>query len=105
MPRGTDVEQHVVQIDGADLGSSRQGRTDYLRLGTNAIADASAPLGLGVVFSVVSKSGTNQFAGDASLHVQARAWNANNDSEGVPAIADGTETEASLGGPLLRDRL
>ena len=37
--------------------------------------------------------------------MQARAWNANNDPEGVPAIAEGTETEASLGGPLLRDRL
>ena len=31
MLRGTDVEQHVVLIDGADMGSSRQGRTDFVQ--------------------------------------------------------------------------
>jgi hypothetical protein len=31
MLRGTDVEQHVVQIDGADMASSRQGRMEIVR--------------------------------------------------------------------------
>jgi hypothetical protein len=69
MLRGTDVEQHVVLIDGADMASSRQGRMEIVRLPTNAIADsqvrtggadASAPAGLGVVFNVTTKAGTNR---------------------------------------------
>src|SRR5262245_49234398 len=40
MLRGTDVEQHVVQIDGADMVSSRQGRMETVRLPTNAVADS-----------------------------------------------------------------
>ena len=107
MLRGTDVEQHVVQIDGADMVSSRQGRMETVRLPTNAVADsqvktggadASAPAGLGVVFNVTTKVGTNRLSGTAGVHHQNRGWNADNDPLGVPAIAESSEVEASLGG-------
>ena len=113
MLRGTDVEQHVVQIDGADMVSSRQGRMETVRLPTNAVADsqvktggadASSPAGLGVVFNVTTRVGTNRFSGSAGVHHQNRAWNADNDPLGVPAIAESSEVEASLGGPIRADR-
>jgi len=45
MLRGTDVEQHVVQIDGADMVTSRQGRMETVRLPTNAVADSQVKTG------------------------------------------------------------
>ncbi|MGE0362414.1 MAG: TonB-dependent receptor [Vicinamibacterales bacterium] len=113
MLRGTDVEQHVVLIDGADMASSRQGRMEIVRLPTNAIADsqvrtagadASAPAGLGVVFNVTTRAGTNRLSGSAGVHHQNRGWNADNDPLGVPAIAETTNLEAAIGGPIRRDR-
>lgn len=88
MLRGTDVEQHVVQIDGADMVSSRQGRMETVRLPTNAVADsqvktggadASEPAGLGVMFNVTTRVGTNRLSGTAGFHHQNRRWNADND--------------------------
>jgi len=113
MLRGTDVEQHVVLIDGADMVTSRQGRMETVRLPTNAVADsqvktggadASAPAGLGVVFNVTTRVGTNRLSGTAGVHHQNRRWNADNDPLGVPAMAESSEMEASLGGPIRVDR-
>lgn len=113
MLRGTDVEQHVVQIDGADMVTARQGRMETASVPTNAIADsqvktggadASAPAGLGVVFNITTRVGTNRLTGSAGLHYQNRGWNADNDPRGVPAIAESAEGEASLGGPIRTDR-
>jgi hypothetical protein len=113
MLRGTDVEQHVVQIDGADMVSSRQGRMETVRLPTNAVADsqvktggadASSPAAMGVVFNVTTRVGTNRLSGTAGVHHQNRRWNANNDPSGVPAIAESSAGEVSLGGPIRADR-
>jgi hypothetical protein len=114
MLRGTDVEQHVVQIDGADMVSSRQGRMETVRLPIDAVADsqvktggadASSPAGLGVVFNVTTRVGTNRLSGTAAVHHQNRRWNADNDPLGVPAIAESAELEASLGGPIRTNRV
>jgi hypothetical protein len=114
MLRGTDVEQHVVLIDGADMGSSRQGRTDFVNFSALSVADSEAktgggdatqPLGLGVVLSVETKTGTNQFHGAVGSSYQNRAWNGNNDPLGVPTISEGFDPEGAIGGPILRNRL
>jgi hypothetical protein len=113
MLRGTDVEQHVVLIDGADMVTARQGPMETVRLSTIAVADsqvktggadASAPAALGVVFNVTTRVGTNRLSGSAGVHHQNRRWNADNDPLGVPAIAESSEVEASLGGPIRADR-
>ena len=113
MLRGTDVEQHVVLIDGADMGSSRQGRTDFVNFSTATVADsqvktggadAAAPIGLGVVLNVATKSGTNQLHGTLGASYQAMSWNGNNDPKGVPTISDGSDPEVAAGGPIKRDR-
>jgi hypothetical protein len=114
MLRGTEVEQHVLLIDGADMVTARQGRLETVKLANDAVADtqvktggadATAPAGLGVVFTVTTKVGTNRLSGSAGVYHQNRGWNANNDPLGVPAIAESTEFEASLGGPIKTDRV
>ena len=113
MLRGTDVEQHVILIDGADMSSARQSRTDTVNFATSSVsdsqvktggADATAPAGLGVLLNVATKSGTDQFHGTAEVSYQARAWNGNNDPKGVPTISDGVQPEVSIGGPIKKGR-
>jgi Carboxypeptidase regulatory-like domain/TonB-dependent Receptor Plug Domain len=114
MLRGTDVEQHVVLVDGADMGSSRQGRTDFVNFSPLSVADtqvktgggdASQPAGLGVVVSYEGKSGTNQFHGAVESSYQTKAWNANNNPLGVPTLSDGYDPEGAIGGPILKSHL
>ncbi|MCX6629208.1 MAG: TonB-dependent receptor [Candidatus Solibacter sp.] len=113
MLRGTDVEQHVILIDGADMSSARQSRTDTVNFATSSVsdsqvktggADATAPAGLGVLLNVATKSGTDQIHGTAEVSYQARAWNGNNDPKGVPTISDGVQPEFSIGGPIKKGR-
>ena len=92
MLRGSEIENHVVQVDGADMGSFRQGWAGlYTGLSSDAIddtqvktggVDASAPLGVGVVINVATPSGTNQFKGAASTSYQAKGWSGNNAAAG-----------------------
>ena len=66
MLRGSEIENHVVQVDGADMGSARQGWAGlYTGLSGDSIddtqvktggVDASAPLGVGVVINVSTPS-------------------------------------------------
>lgn len=114
MLRGTDVEQHVVLVDGADMGSSRQGRTDFVNFSTLSVADtqvktgggdATQPAGLGVVVSYEGKSGTNQLHGAVASSYQTKAWNANNNASGVPTLSDGYDPEGAIGGPIIKNRL
>ncbi len=114
MLRGTDVEQHVVLVDGADMGSSRQGRTDFVNFSALSVSDSQAktgggdssqPVGLGVVLSIETKTGTNKFHGAIGGSYQNRSWNGNNDPQGVPTISEGFDPEGVIGGPILKDRL
>ena len=114
MLRGTDVEQHVVLVDGGDMGSSRQGRTDFVNFSTLSVADtevktgggdATQPIGFGVVLNIEAKSGTNKFHGSVAGSFQARSWNGNNDRAGVPTVSNGYDAEAGVGGPIRKDRL
>ena len=85
--RGTENENHVVQIDGVDVGSFRQNWPGfYARLNTEAIddvqvktagVDAAAPLAVGMVINIATPSGTNQLKGSAAAVYTAKAWNGN----------------------------
>jgi hypothetical protein len=116
MLRGGEIEGHVVQVDGADMGSFRQAWAGlYVGLSTDAIedtqvktggVDASAPLGVGVVINIATPSGTNQLKGSASTLYQAKSWNGNNAApKGQSVYTKVFQPDLSLGGPILKDKL
>jgi len=116
MLRGSEIENHVVQVDGADMGSFRQGWAGlYTGLSSDAIddtqvktggVDASAPLGVGVIINVATSSGTNQLRGAVSTSYQARSWNGNNAAAGGrSAYVRLFQPDASLGGPIVKDKV
>ena len=116
MLRGSEIENHVVQVDGADMGSFRQGWAGlYVGLSTDSIedtqvktggVDASAPIGVGVIINIATPSGTNAFKGAASTIYQAKSWNGNNAAPGGQSVYNRVfQPDLSLGGPILRDRL
>ena len=96
MMRGGELENHVVQLDGADMGSFRQNRADrLLTFNTDAISDvqittgtvdASTPLGSGAVINVSTKSGTDQFRGVAGIIYTPESWNGNNAGAGTRPV-------------------
>jgi hypothetical protein len=116
MLRGSEIENHVVQVDGADMGSFRQGWAGlYVGLSSESIddtqiktggVDASAPLGVGVVINIATPSGTNQIKGSASMSYQAKGWNGNNAAAGgKSAYSKVVQPDLSLGGPLVKNKL
>ncbi len=115
MVRGGELENHVVQLDGADMGSFRQNRADrLLTLNTDAIGDvqvktaavdASVPLGSGAVINVSTKSGTDQFRGAVGAVFTPEQWNGNNAGEGTVRFNEILQPDFSLGGPIRRGRV
>jgi hypothetical protein len=110
---GADVSSQVVQLDGADALPAAQHIISRTQLSLEAIsdiqvktsvADASAPLGLGVVASVVTHSGTNQLRGTGALTYQGLHWNATNVVGGTTAATSLMQPDVSVGGPVIRDR-
>jgi hypothetical protein len=111
---GADFSSLVMQIDGADVASTLQNTNTYINLSTEAIQDvqiktgaidASTPIGAGAILSVVTPSGTNLLRGAAGVVYQNDAWNGNNDPAGTSAAFEMVQPDASLGGPLLHDRV
>lgn len=111
--RGSSLESHITLIDGADLTGVQQARPDYLNLSNDstedvqvqsAASEASAPLGLGVVMNVASRSGTDRLKGALGFVYTAKAWNANNNPGGDSNRTYQTQPDLALGGPIRRDR-
>ncbi|MBI1872260.1 MAG: TonB-dependent receptor [Acidobacteria bacterium] len=112
--RGTENENHVVQVDGVDAGSFRQNWPgQYLGLSSEALADiqiktagvdAAAPLAEGMVINIATPSGTNQLKGSLSVVYTAIAWNGNNTPGGTPVVSRTVQPDLALGGPILKDK-
>ena len=110
--RGGEIDGHVFQVDGADMGSFRQSLPTYLGLSTETVQDvqvktggldASAPLGTGVVVNIATQSGTNRIRGASGLAVTPRSWIGDNTPTGTSAINELLQVDASLGGPIRKD--
>ena len=111
--RGSRIESHVVQIDGADMGSLRQARPDYIGMSTDtledvqvksAVSDASAPLGNGAVMNIATPTGSNSFKASASMVYANRDWHGENNPAGQTNSSSNALLDASAGGPVLGDR-
>ena len=112
--RGTDNESHVVQVDGADMGSFRQQwPAAYFGISTEALEDiqvktagidAASPLAQGMVINIAAASGSNRFRGATGAVYTAKSWNSNNVPGGTPRTVEIVQPDISAGGPLRRDR-
>ena len=84
---GAASNSGVALIDGADARSVLQGSTLDSQFGRDTFndiqvktggADASTPLGLGAVMTVVTESGTDRFHRRCGVSSPTREWNADN---------------------------
>jgi hypothetical protein len=119
---GADAKASVWNIDGVNRTTPGAGYlawtfneelvAEYQVLGTGASAEYGQMLG--TAFNVVTKSGTNQFHGSAALTYQNPDWvgeNAVSLQEDTPDDARAYRLDtnerlsATLGGPILRDKL
>jgi len=110
---GADFSSLVMQIDGADMASTLQNQNSYINLSDEAIEDtqvktgaldAATPIGAGAIVSVVTRSGSNQLNGAARVVYQGEDWNGNNAPGGTSNAFSIVQPDASLGGPVLKDR-
>jgi hypothetical protein len=134
---GTEHFAHVIQLEGTIASNYFDAQVTYVGMGADMIqdvqvktggADASSPMGTGLVMNVVTKSGGNTFKGSVAYAYQPLEWNDNNAANCTPfsvgfggntavscdpAIAGrGTPTtslvkqfDASIGGPIKKDQI
>lgn len=114
---GSPPQAQVFQVDGADVSTSFRSSqlsaflmrmssdsTDDVQIKTAAV-DASSPLGIGAMVSVVGQSGTNVPQGSVSWTMRPLSWVGNNNPGGTVSALHGSNVDLSLGGPLKRDHL
>ncbi len=112
--RGSENENHVMAIDGADIGSFGQNwPSNFISLSTEALGDvqvktggvdASAPTAMGMVINVASTSGTDQYRGAVGIAIAPRRWNGDNTPGGTSPVSQLTQPDFSGGGPIQRGR-
>jgi hypothetical protein len=112
--RGGSVDGHVFQLDGADIGSFRQGLNSYTQLSTEALedvqvktggVDAASPLGVGAVVNIATVAGSNRLKGSTGFNYTPTAWNGDNSDGGTSSTNDLIQWELSGGGPIVKDKL
>lgn len=110
---GASERSNVYKLNGFDIGNSftnqgwtTQFSTDIIQdvqIKTSGV-DASTPLGEGGYVNVVTKSGGNEFHGSASLFYQPRKFNWTNVPGGTSLDQQLIQPEASLGGPIFKNK-
>jgi hypothetical protein len=122
----TEHFAHVIQLEGMIASNYHDAQITYVAMGTDMIqdtqvktggVDASAPMGVGMVMNVITKSGGNRFSGAAGYAYQPFGWNDNNvqncttfvtcnkQGTGTPTTAYVRQFDGSVGGPIRRDAL
>jgi hypothetical protein len=122
----TEHFAHVLQLEGMIASNYHDAQVTYVAMGSDMIqdvqvktggVDASAPMGVGMVMNVVTKSGGNVFSGSAGYAYQPYRWNGNNvgncstfvtcrpSGTGTPTTAKVNQFDGAIGGPIKRDAL
>lgn len=117
--RGSHIYAHAFQLEGAPASAYTDSSAHSMGMGGETVqdieiklggADASTPLGTGVVMNVVTPRGQNQFKGSATYSFQPLDWNGDNtrggaSPGGLPTFQEVNQWDLSLGGRILRDRV
>ena len=118
--RGVHHYGHVIEMDGARATSYYDSQPAYLNMSTDTLGDvevktggydASLPMGNGIQLNIVTPSGGNQFHGKAAYALQPNKWNGDNTANtfknngGSPTKQDIGMIDASMGGPIVRDKI
>jgi hypothetical protein len=110
---GASERSNVYKLDGIEMGNGFTNQGWTTQFSTEAIQDisiktsapdASTPLGQGGYINIVTKSGGNQFHGNASFFAQPRSFNWSNVPGGVAADQELYQPDLSLGGPIQKDK-
>jgi hypothetical protein len=110
---GASERSNVMKVDGFDMGNAFTNQHWTTQFSTEAIQDvsiktagldASTPLGRGGFLNIVTKSGGNEMHGSGAMFFQPRRWNGNNIPGGRSLDQEFYQPDASIGGPILRDR-
>src|SRR5262245_62667795 len=116
---GSHIYAHAFQLEGAPASAYIDAAAHSMGMGGDTIQDvevklggmdASAPSSTGVVMNIVTPSGGNTFRGSAAYSYQPLSWNSDNTKGGVapgglPTYQAVNQTDITLGGPLMKDRL
>lgn len=113
--RGSENENHVASLDGADIGSFGQNwPSNFISLSPEALGDvqvktggvdASSPTAMGMVINVATRTGTDQFRGNVALAFTPQSWNGNNTPNGTSQTAETWQPDFSGGGPIKKGRI
>jgi hypothetical protein len=110
---GASERSNVMKLDGFDIGNAFTNQQWTTQFSTEIIQDvaiktagldASTPLGRGGFLNIVTKSGGNAIHGSGAMSFQPREWNGNNIPGGQSLDQSFYQPDASVGGPIRRDR-
>jgi hypothetical protein len=116
---GTTLFATVITLEGAPAGTYNDAAAYQINMGGETIADAevklagvdaSAPTGTSVVMNIIAPRGGNTYKGTVQYEGAKFAWNSDNTQNsvapgGTPTKQSINQWDASLGGPLKRDRM
>jgi len=111
----TEHFHHVVQIEGQSAGGYRDAQLTYIQMDSDMLEDievrsggveASSPMGTGLVMNIVTKSGGNELHGALGYQYQPFDFNGDNSEAGeTPTTQQISQVNASLGGPIVKDKV
>ena len=116
---GSHIYAHAFQLEGAPASAYIDAAAHSMGMGGDTIQDvevklggmdASSPSSTGVVMNIVTPSGGNTFRGSVAYSYQPLSWNSDNTKGGaapggLPTYQAVNQTDVTLGGPLVKDRL
>lgn len=117
--KGAVIFSHVFTLEGAPAGSFLDSSAHSIGFGGDTVQDSelklagvdpASPTGTGVVMNIIAPRGGNQYRGSFVYDYQNIDWNADNTKGGsapggLPTAQSVNQFDASVGGPIMRDKI